>query len=274
MGRVSRWQLLGIAVLAAVLVAAGAALALIARSHAITVLTDALVAPASLVVSVVALAIARNQAVSAQFQVDFARDQARYTGEQTRLAALAVANAYRPIVLPVHDAVPVQIDPVAEPHYPALTPFTVTSRVQSDNVFLVDRRHGDALVRLRNVGAGPAILLPSFLFDHRGRRAALTGNLAIGPGGEERYTARITADAASAQGFSGPDSAALRPAWTELTADRHARERVFLLVVRYLSLAPEAEPDTVEAIYDPRGTGSWRSALLGKQGWENRTPAS
>jgi hypothetical protein len=265
MGGVSRWQLLGIAVLAAVLMAAGATLALIARSHAVTVLTDVLVAPTSLVVSVVALAIARNQAVSAQLQVNFARDQARYTGEQTRLAALAVANAYRPIVVPVHVAVPVQIDPAAEPYYPALTPFTVPSPVQSDRVFLVDRRQGDALVRLRNVGAGPAILLPSFLFDHRGQRAALTGNLAIAPGGEERYSARIAASGASVEGFSGPDSDALRPVWTELRAERHVRERAFLLVVRYLSLAPGAEPDVVEAIYDPRGTGSWRSALLEKQ---------
>ncbi|MGH3203958.1 MAG: hypothetical protein ACRDOA_03035 [Streptosporangiaceae bacterium] len=118
---------------------------------------------------------------------------------------------------------------------------------------------------LRNVGAGPAILLPCFLFDHRGRSAALTGNLAIAPGGEERYTARIMESSAPDQGFSGPASDVLGRVWTELAADPHARERVFLLVVRYLSLAPGAEPDTVEAIYDPRGTGRWQSKLLEKQ---------
>jgi hypothetical protein len=258
MGAMSRWQVLGIAVLAAVLVAAGAALALTTRSHAVTLLTDALVAPASLVVSMVALAVARSQAVSAQLQADFA-------GEQTRLTALATANAYRPIVLPVHDAVPVQIDPVAEPHYPALVPFTVPDHVQSENVFLFDRRQGDALIQLRNVGAGPAILLPSFLFDHDGRCAGLEGNLAIAPGGEERYTARIALTAGANTEFGGPDSPALRPLWAELSADRLARERVFLLVVRYLSVAPGAEADAVEAIYDPRGTGSWRSTLLERQ---------
>lgn len=261
MDRVSGRLRSGLAILAAVLAGAVAWLALALGSHAVALLT-ALVAPASLVISLVALVIARNQATSARLQADYTRDQARYTGEQTRLAALATANAYRPVVLPVHDAIPVQIDPAAEPHYPALAPFTVPSRVQSENVFLVDQRQGHALVRLRNVGSGPAILQSSSLFDQRGRCTALEGNLAIAPGGEERYTARMKAATAPAADFSGPESAALRPLWTELNADRSTRDRVFLLVVRYVSVAPGAEADVVEAIYDPRGTGGWRSVLL------------
>jgi hypothetical protein len=117
------WILLGI--LAVCLIAADVVLASVGQSRAFIVVADGLAAPASLVISMFALIISRSQALSSRRQVDYARDQTRYAGEQARLAALASAYAYRPVLLPVHDAVPVKIESSAEPQYPAQTAFTV-----------------------------------------------------------------------------------------------------------------------------------------------------
>jgi hypothetical protein len=119
-------------------------------------------------------------------------------------------------------------------------------------------------LRLRNVGSGPAILLTSFLLDHSGKRAELQGNPAIAAGEVERYTASMSTSTSTADRFKGPESPSLRAIWGELAADTQCRERTFLLIVHYLGVAPNPEVEMVEAVFDPRGTGRWRTALQQK----------
>jgi hypothetical protein len=262
-----RWWWLA---LLAIVIAGGAAafavagpphIAVTSPWHTFITIATVVAAPASLLISVLALIVSRSQALSARVQAQYARDQTRYSAEQTRLAALATANAYRPILLPAHDAVPIGATASAEPHYPAIEPFTVPPYATAEGVFLVDPRQRRAVLRLRNVGSGPAILLPSSLTDYSGQAGELQGNPAIAAGEVERYAASVPSPELEAGGFEGPGSPALRLVWADLVSDGQFRERTFLLTLRYHGVAPNAEVEIVEAIFDPRGTGRWRTAL-------------
>jgi hypothetical protein len=257
-----QWFLLGI--LAAALLAAGIVLGTVTRVHGFRSV-GGLAAPLSLVISIVALIMSGSQTLSARRQAEYARAQTRYAGEQARLAALATANSYRPVLLPVHDAVPVEIDASAEPYFPALDAFTVPERSAGESVFLVDARQRRATIHIRNVGAGPAVITRGFLSDYAGRRGELEGNPAIGPDDEERFSVTTAAHDVRPSDFTGPSSADLRTVWQELVADPRYRDRVFLLAVHYVGLAPGGEVDVMEAVYDPRGTGRWRTSIQNEE---------
>lgn len=246
--------------LGALVIAAGATLSALLLRDAPAVVT-AMAAPASLVISILALTVARSQAASARAQAQYAHDQVSYAAEQTRLAALATANAYRPIVLPAHDAVPVSAEASGEPHYPSIDAFTVPPRSAPSGVFLVDPLQRLATIRLRNVGSGPAILMPSHLSDNLGRTAELLGNPAIAAGDLQRYTATFPSIPPESEATVCPESPELRTLWSELVTNAQCRERMFLLTLHYLGVAPSAQAETAEALFDPRGTGRWQIVL-------------
>jgi hypothetical protein len=257
-----QWILIGI--LAAGLLGGGIALGTVARVNGFRSVAG-LAAPLSLIISVTALLMSGSQTLSARRQAEYARTQTRYAGEQARLAALATANSYRPVLLPVHDAVPVQLDPSAEPYFPALDAFAVPDRSAGQSVFLVDARQRRATIHIRNVGSGPALVTRGLLFDHLGRRGELQGNPAIGPGDDERYSVTIAAHDVPVGDFTGPSRPDLRTVWEQLVTDRQCRDRLFLLAVDYAGLAPGVEADVMEAVYDPRGTGRWQTSIQNEE---------
>lgn len=254
-----QWSLL--IVVSAGLVAAGVSLGFAAQHHKFQAVAGGLIAPLALLISLVALTMSASQTLSASRQAKSAGDQVRYSAEQTRLAALATAYSYRPILLPVHDAVPVQVYHRAEPSYPAVEAFTVAARAPGQAAFLVDGRQGQAEISVRNVGRGPALLLGSSLIDASGRTAELDGNPAIGPDGQERYSATFVLGSTAQRAFVGPQSPRLRVTWQELIDDQRSRERAFVLLIHYVGVAPEARVDTLEAVFDPRGTGGWKVSI-------------
>jgi hypothetical protein len=212
-------------------------LALVGDARTFVVISSGIAAPLSLGISVLALMTSRQQA---------------------RYSELSTANAYQPVVLPVHEAVPVSSDTNRpERYYPAIRAFTIPAVSPSEGVFVVDRRTGQAVLHLRNVGRGPAVLVSSELQDHAGRRAKLIGNPVIGPDRGERYCAAMPDGMAAPADGCGPRSAVLCSLWDSLLADHETKERAFFLRVEYRSMRPGAESDVVEAIYDPQGTGRW-----------------
>jgi len=241
-----------LATLLAIVLGLGAVLLLTLTSRwvpdRVAALTSVFGVLTSLVISVMALTIAREQAVSG-------REQVVYASEQVHYAALATLQAYQPILLPLHEAVAVERKEQGEPYHPSREPFTVPTPSISKRVFLVNRNARDAQLIVRNVGRGPAMIVSAMLADNCGRTATLDGNPAIGPDSEEQYIGHLDDSTQHAAPAPGTHLAAV---WNSLSKQKANNNRVFYLRICYRGVGPLTTVQTLEAVFDPRGTGRWR----------------
>jgi len=198
---------------------------------------------------------ARQQAVRSEQQVATAHFQAR-------LAALATAYAYHPVLIPLHEAA-APVDASAQKYFPALDAYKPPAPEATKRVFLVDESLGAVSVYLRNVGAGPAVGIEVRLEDADGEQRVLAGAAAIAAGAEERFTAPSRAGSRRAARTISGSAPWVRKADEKLVpgilADAKVLSRAYLLTIRYRGLVPvPSDPDIVaEAVFDPRGTGRW-----------------
>jgi hypothetical protein len=237
--------MLTLAVIAVGVAGIASGVAVIDASHTFVVVASGVAAPVSLGISILALMTSRQQA---------------------RYSELSTANAYLPVLLPVHDALPVSPDANKDRCYPAIKAFTIPVSSPSLNVFMVDRDNHHAVLHLRNVGRGPAILVSSELQDHKGRRAGLVGNPVIGPDRDEKYSATMPNGATAPVVSTTPRSDYLNILWHDLLNGNETRERTFFVCVEYRSMLPGSRTDVMEAVYDPHDTGRWHVELPGREG--------
>lgn len=181
--------------------------------------------------------------------------------QQARYSELSTTNAYLPVLLPVHDALPVSADANPDRCYPAMKAFTIPVGSPSLNVFVLDRSRHQAVLHLRNVGRGPAVLVSSELQDHAGQTANLIGNPVIGPDRDEKYSATMPSGMTTPRASTAIRSERLNALWHDLLSSKHTKERTFFLRVEYRSLLPRPRTELMEAVYDPQGTGRWHVEL-------------
>jgi hypothetical protein len=186
--------------------------------------------------------------------------------QQARYSELSTANAYLPVILPVHDASPVSTDTNPDRCYPAMKVFAVPVGSPSQNVFVMDRSKHQAVLHLRNVGRGPAVLASCELQDHAGRTAGLVGNPVIGPDRDEKYSATMPNGIAAPVASTTIRSDCLSTLWRDLLSSSETKERTFFLRIEYRSMLPDSRADVMEAVYDPHGTGRWHVELPSQEG--------
>jgi hypothetical protein len=240
---------------------------LVAGSILIVWLGNKAAAVVSFITVIVALTLtyqsmnaARKQAERSEEQLRHSADQVATAHFQARLAALATAYAYHPVLVPLHDAA-LPVDESARKYFPAMDAYRPPGPEAAERVFLVDEDLGMASVYLRNVGAGPAVGIEVRLDNADGEQRIMAGAAAIGPGAEERFT--VPFDPGKGSGKKTVSGSA---SWTSsvdeklapgILADTEALRRAYRLSIRYRGLGPMSSVIDMCAMFDPRGTGRW-----------------
>jgi hypothetical protein len=243
--------MLTVAIVAVAVVGIAIGLALVDTGRTFVVVAGGVAALVSLGISILALMTSQQQA---------------------RYSELSTANAYLPVLLPVHDALPVSADANPDRCYPAMKAFTIPVGSPSQSVFVMDRGKHQAVLHLRNVGRGPAVLVSSELQDHAGRTAGLAGNPVIGPDRDEKYSATMPNGAAAPLASATIQSDCLSALWHDLLSSNETKERTFFLRVEYRNMLPGSRTEVMEAVYDPHGTGRWQVELPSQEGKRSTHP--
>lgn len=200
---------------------------------------------------------------------------------QAKQAIKTTVISRQPLLTVIHEPIGWSGESIKDPWFPAEEPFLVVDEPQNPimqppaaRAFSVlvemtrtDERVERALVYLRNVGEGPAMIRTAELRSGLGLVGNLLGNTSLGSGCVEAYSCELRHDRVDADTI-----AEIADQWAgdwdeayTLAANWRSRdaERLYFLEIHYDDIFGASEnPRTLRAWFDSSERGQWRTRSL------------
>lgn len=200
----------------------------------------------------------------------------RISALQAEQTTRTITLSRQPLLTPVHEPIGWPRESVKDEWFPAEEPFFIGNADEDPapapptlafTVLVEIGRGGEridrALVYLRNVGEGPAMITAARLRSGLGLAGSLAGNTSLGAGGTEAYDCELRGDRAGSETMA--ETAAR---WTSdaqqasaLLAEWRAAdpERLYFLEIEYHDIFGVSTGElTLRSWFDPSGRGRWR----------------
>jgi hypothetical protein len=207
---------------------------------------------------------------------------------QAEQTARTIMLSRQPLLSAVHEPAGWPSGSVKDAWYPAEQPYLIgedpaepiaTSVALAFTVLVEMTRKGEridrALVYLRNVGEGPAMITAARLWSGLGLAGSLRGSASVGAGGVEAFSCElrqdpsieVMADTAARWATDPREAAALRAEW-----ESRKSERLYFLEVSYHDIfGPATGQSVLRSWFDSSGRGQWRA--LGLLAYPPESPA-
>jgi hypothetical protein len=194
---------------------------------------------------------------------------------QAEQTARTIVLSRQPLLTAVHEPAGWSSESVKDAWFPAEQPFPVSAgapepqaaAARAFSVLVEMTRKGErvdrALVYLRNVGEGPAMITTARLWSGLGLVGGLRGSASVGAGGTEAFTCELRQDPAFSETMTGTATrwAADEQEADVLRAEWQSRkpERLYFLEVSYHDIfGTSTNRPVLRSWFDPCGRGQWR----------------
>ena len=200
----------------------------------------------------------------------------RISAFQAEQTARIIVLSRQPLLTAVHEPTGWSSESVKDAWFPAEEPFlisegapepsSVTTRAFS--VLVEMTRKGErvdrALVYLRNVGEGPAMITTARLWSGQGLVGSLQGGASVGAGGIEAFNCELRHDPAFSETLAETAArwAADQQEADVLRAEWQSRkpEGLYFLEIGYHDIfGTSTDRPVLQSWFDPHGRGQWRA---------------
>ncbi len=200
----------------------------------------------------------------------------RISAFQAEQTARIIVLSRQPLLTAVHEPTGWPSESVKDAWFPAEQPFLISEGVpepsavttRAFSVLVEMTRKGErvdrALVYLRNVGEGPAVIATGRLWSGLGLVGSLRGSASVGAGGIEAFNCELRHDPAFSETIAETATrwAANQQEAGVLRAEWQSRkpERLYFLEIGYHGIfGTSTDRPVLRSWFDPCGRGQWRA---------------